>query len=73
MTRKAQSGPLFYRVEVLDNLFGEYSVSREWGKSGRQGKQVLVWFSNIRDACGAADRWCRNAQRRGYERKGALL
>lgn len=63
---------MFYRVEVTDNLFGEYSVSREWGKCGRQGKQLLMWFSNIRDACLAADKWRLGAKRRGYESKGAL-
>lgn len=63
------SRPRFYRVAVEDNLFGEYSVSREWGARGRQGREVLVWFSNLRDACLAAERWRRRAERRGY-RKG---
>lgn len=65
MIRKAKAR--FYRVDVSDNLFGEYSVLRAWGASGRGGCQVLVWFSNLRDACIAAETWQRRARRRGYE------
>lgn len=56
----------FYRVEVAENLFGEYSVSREWGARGRPGQQRLAWFGNLREAVVAADAWRRGAQRRGY-------
>lgn len=60
----------FYRVEVTENLFGEYSVCREWGPRGRagarSGRQMLVWFSNLRDAVIAADNWRRHATQRGY-------
>lgn len=58
--------PSFYRVEVADNLFGEYTVLREWGAAGRGGRQVVAWFSNLREAVTAADRWHRRAQARGY-------
>lgn len=56
----------FYRVEVAENLFGEYSVSREWGTCGRRGQARLAWFGNLRDAVLAADRWHHTAQKRGY-------
>lgn len=56
----------FYRVAVEDNLFGEYSVSREWGATGRPGRQMLQWFSNLREACLAAERLRHRAERRGY-------
>ncbi|MCB1399009.1 MAG: WGR domain-containing protein [Rhodobacteraceae bacterium] len=68
--RGARGRPLparsFYRVEVADNLFGEYSVLREWGQAGRRGRQSLSWFSNLRDAVLAADSCHRRAQARGY-------
>ncbi|MFN3723067.1 MAG: WGR domain-containing protein [Paracoccaceae bacterium] len=70
MTRTAKSYARFYRVEVAYNLFGEYSVVREWGPKGRGGQQLLVWFSNLRDACAAADRWRKRALRRGYVTEG---
>ncbi|MFN3293375.1 MAG: WGR domain-containing protein [Gemmobacter sp.] len=56
----------FYRVEVAENLFGEYSVLREWGRSGRRARPLVVWFANLRDAVVAAERWCRGAERRGF-------
>jgi predicted DNA-binding WGR domain protein len=60
----------FYRVEVSYNLFGEYSVLREWGAAGAKGRQLLYWFSNLREACLAADRWQKRAHRRGYDLEG---
>jgi predicted DNA-binding WGR domain protein len=66
LLRDNRPGPRFYRVEVSYNLFGEYSVLREWGHRGAAGRQLLVWFSNLRDACQAAERWGRRAERRGY-------
>jgi len=61
----------FYRVDVTHNLFGEYSVLRAWGTSGGVstggGRQLLVWFSNLREACIAAETWQRGALRRGYQ------
>lgn len=56
----------FYRVEVSENLFGEYSVLREWGRAGRRARPLVTWFSNLRDAVVAAERWGRGAQRRGF-------
>ena len=64
--------PRFYRVEVADTLFGDYSVSREWGRCGRGGRQRMAWFSNLRDAVVAADRWQKQAIGRGYKQKEAL-
>ncbi|MDT8857317.1 WGR domain-containing protein [Paracoccaceae bacterium Fryx2] len=66
LLRDQRPAPRFYRVEISYNLYGEYSVLREWGRRGRRGRQLLVWFSNLRDACLAAERWQGKAQRRGY-------
>ena len=66
LLRDSRPRPRFYRVEVSYNLFGEYSVLREWGQSGKRGQGLLVWFSNLRDACLAAERWRKRAGRRGY-------
>lgn len=56
----------FYRVEVNYNLFGEYTVIREWGRVGSRGCHVSAWFANLRDAVLAADRSCHRATARGY-------
>lgn len=71
LLRRDSEGPArFYRVELAYNLFGEYSVLREWGLAGRNGasagSRMVVWFSNLREACVAAERWRHRAQRRGY-------
>jgi hypothetical protein len=55
----------FYRIEVSANLFGEYSVLREWG-SARHASQILRCYANLREACMAADIWARRMQGRGY-------
>ena len=66
--RHAGGLPRYYRVEISYNLFGEYSVLREWGAAGGRGRgaQLVVWFSNLREACRAADAWRKRAQYRGY-------
>ena len=62
----------FYRVEVGYNLFGEYSVLREWG-TGRSATRLLHCFSNLGEACLAAERWARQIKRRGYTTKESFL
>jgi len=55
----------FYCVEVAETLSGDYTVSREWGLSGRPGRRRQHWNGNLREAGQAADRWRRQAMRRG--------
>ena len=59
--------PSFYRVDLGYNLFGEYSVVREWGGTGRNGAHRIAWFSNLRDAAQAADSWHMKACAKGYQ------
>ncbi|MFC3061784.1 WGR domain-containing protein [Paenirhodobacter populi] len=56
----------FYRVDLTNNLFGEYSVAREWGRQGRSLGLRIRLYGNLREAAQAADHWRRGAQRRGY-------
>jgi len=56
----------FYRVEIAYNLFDEYSVLREWGRQGRRRGTRVNWYSNLRDAVQAAERWRGRALARGY-------
>lgn len=70
LTNESRPRARFYRVDIAYNLFGEYSVMREWGPKGSRGGQILVWFSNLREACLAAERWRKRALRRGYRQKG---
>lgn len=70
LTGESRKTARFYRVDVAYNLFGEYSVMREWGAKGRRGGHLLVWFSNLREACVAAETWRKRAMRRGYRTEG---
>lgn len=72
LTKPSRAVARFYRVDVAYNLFGEYSVVREWGQKGRRGQHMLVWFSNLREACAAAERWRKRAMRRGYKSEGSV-
>lgn len=70
LNRDAARACLFYRLELATNLFGDYSVLREWGPKGARGpkggRQLITVFSNLREACLATERWHRRAERRGY-------
>ncbi|MDN5785656.1 WGR domain-containing protein [Pseudorhodobacter sp.] len=61
----------YYTVDVAYNLFGEYSVLREWGMRGKpganSGQHRILWFANLRDACLAAERFQTRAKRRGFD------
>jgi len=59
--------PSFYRVDVGYNLFGEYSLVREWGGNGQYGVHRIAWYSNLRDAVLAVDHWHKRACANGYE------
>ncbi|AMY71385.1 WGR domain-containing protein [Frigidibacter mobilis] len=56
----------FVRVEIVGNLFGEYSLLRETGAAGRNGRTRISWYANLREACLAADLLRIRAQRQGY-------
>ncbi len=56
----------FYRVEISYNLFGEYTVIREWGRVGTRGRHVSIWFANLREAVLVADHAVHRAAHRGY-------
>jgi predicted DNA-binding WGR domain protein len=65
--------PSFHRVDVGYNLFGEYSLVREWGVNGQNGVHRITWFSNLRDAVMAADKWHMKASTKGYQLTERLL
>lgn len=70
LLRHQNGAACYYHVDIAYNLFGEYSVLREWGQRGRRGglggQRRVTWFSNLREACLAAERWQKRALHRGY-------
>lgn len=60
--------PSFYRVDVGYNLFGEYSVVREWGNNnGHRCVHRISWFSNLREAVVEADKLLKEVRAKGYD------
>lgn len=40
----------YYRMSVLPNLFGEWTLHREWGRIGRGGQMRLDLFCSQHEA-----------------------
>ena len=43
----------FYRMAVMPNLFGEWTLYREWGRIGQGGQVRMDWFANESQAVAA--------------------
>lgn len=46
----AQNLARFYRMEVLPNLFGSWTLYREWGRIGQGGQVRMEWFEDKEQA-----------------------
>ena len=40
----------FYSMEVLPNLFGEFSLFKAWGRIGKKGQSRLDWYITEEEA-----------------------
>lgn len=56
----------FYRMDVRPNLFGEWTLEREWGRIGRGGQTRLDWYGSEAEATGALLALETAKRRRGY-------
>lgn len=36
----------FYRMVIMPNLFGEWTLYREWGRIGQSGHVKMDWFAD---------------------------
>ena len=43
----------FYRMAVMPNLFGEWTLYREWGRIGQGGQVRMDWFEDEKQAVAA--------------------
>ena len=62
----AQRMARFYRMAVMPNLFGEWTLYREWGRIGRGGQVRMDWFMNEDQAIAALTTLEAAKRRRGY-------
>ena len=56
----------FYSLRVLPNLFGEWSLQREWGRIGQSGQVRSVYFPSQEEATRAFLKLETAKRRRGY-------
>jgi predicted DNA-binding WGR domain protein len=62
----AQKMARFYRMAVMPNLFGEWTLLREWGRIGQGGQVWMDWFTNESQAVVALITLEASKRRRGY-------
>lgn len=51
--QSAKNVARFYRMTVMPNLFGEWTLCREWGRVGQGGQVRMDWFDSEDQAIGA--------------------
>jgi predicted DNA-binding WGR domain protein len=56
----------FYLIAVQPELFGRWSLVREWGRIGRPGQARIVSYATQEEAEAAFLRHRRIKERRGY-------
>ena len=61
-----KTSPHYYRLEILTNLFEEFSVLREWGMRGGKGCQNIKLFPDLISASLAADQIREKKLNKGY-------
>lgn len=56
----------FYRMAIMPNLFGEWTLYREWGRIGQGGQVRMDWFADEDQAVAALVMLEAAKCRRGY-------
>ena len=56
----------FYRMVVQPNLFGEWTLHREWGRIGQGGRTRMDWYNREEDAVAELLALENGKRRRGY-------
>ncbi len=62
----AENVSRFYRLDVQPDLFGQWSLSREWGRIGSAGTLLVQSFPTQAATEAAAARLRRLKERKGY-------
>lgn len=62
----AQNMARFYALDVQPTLFGDWSLTKEWGRIGRKGRQRMASFAKRSDADTALAAELKRRVRRGY-------
>jgi predicted DNA-binding WGR domain protein len=57
----------FYRLSLEKNLFGEWSLMREWGRIGQASQGCIDLYDTLQAAQNAYARKLREKRKRGYQ------
>jgi predicted DNA-binding WGR domain protein len=57
----------FYRLSLEKNLFGEWSLMREWGRIGQASQVRIALYDTLQAAQNAYARKLREKRKRGYQ------
>ena len=63
----------YYRLDVQQDLFGQWCCVREWGRIGAAGQTRSVPYPTPAAAEAALDRQRHAKERRGYQPEGFLI
>lgn len=63
---RAKNMARYYRLSVVETLFGEFAMVREWGRVGRRGQSREHWCASPDEAAALLDAHRANRERRGY-------
>jgi predicted DNA-binding WGR domain protein len=68
LTRRdpARNMQRYYRLDVQQDLFGQWCVIREWGRIGSAGQMRSAPYPTSAEAEAALDKQRRAKERRGY-------
>jgi predicted DNA-binding WGR domain protein len=61
----------FYLLRLSPTLFGDWTLQREWGRSGSPGTVRVTSFANYDAAEKAAQQIIKRRQRHGYTERAA--
>lgn len=57
----------YYYITISPDLFGCWTLSRQWGRIGSQGRTQIQSYPNQKAAVADQQRWVRRKIRRGYQ------
>jgi predicted DNA-binding WGR domain protein len=63
----------FYALRIGRTLFGEWSVTRRWGRIGTDGREFVEIHETHENAMTAMKEWRRIKERRGYRSPSTTL
>ncbi|MGE5512907.1 MAG: WGR domain-containing protein [Bacteroidota bacterium] len=65
-TDRAKNMARYYRLTIVETLFGDWAMVREWGRIGRQGQSREHWCTTKDDAAALLRAHHLERLKRGY-------